>query len=251
MRRILLWGAGCKYNEYRDKIHNCKFDGIKIVGIVANGMEGPYVDEYPVIKKTDIHLIPYDYIMIMSNTYYEEIVREALAIGIEKEKILCFDVLDYMLPGFGLRKWLEVREKKFTIISNNCWGGLLYHALHLECLSPFKNLFLMGKDYLKLCNNLKYYLEKDVVFKEYGVIPSGDMHPYPVLSLGDIDIHCNHDTEPEKAIADWKRRCKKINWDNLFVEMYTQSEEAANQFLQLNQLRIKYVLYLLNHPIKT
>ena len=54
------------------------------------------------------------------------------------------------------------------------------------------------------------------------------------MRLGDVEVHCNHDTEAEKAQVNWNRRCKKINYDNLFVEMYTESKKLAEEFLKIN-----------------
>ena len=51
------------------------------------------------------------------------------------------------------------------------------------------------------------------------------------MLLDDVKVHCNHDTKPEEALKKWNRRKKKINYDNLIVEMYTESKETMKAFL--------------------
>ena len=72
----------------------------------------------------------------------------------------------------GLRlKLLEIRRKsladyrrnkinksRFTIISNNCWGGECYESYNLIKQSPTIGLFFMATDYIKFISNIKHYL---------------------------------------------------------------------------------------------
>ena len=53
------------------------------------------------------------------------------------------------------------------------------------------------------------------------------------MMLDDVKIHCNHDTDPHEAVEKWNRRKIKINYDNLFLEMYTESVDTMNAFLEL------------------
>lgn len=62
---------------------------------------------------------------------------------------------------------------------------------------------------------------------------------YPVLLLDDVELHCNHETDAQNAISTWNRRCKKVNLDNLFVEMYTLDRNIAEKFCQLEKYEKK------------
>jgi uncharacterized protein (DUF1919 family) len=95
-------------------------------------------------------------------------------------------------------------------------------------ISPFKNLFL-DSDYLKLLDNLELYLKNDLIFSSYGRGANSDV-VYPIMKLMDIHIHFNHSTSIEDAVRDWSRRVKKVNYENLFIEMHTESEESAKLF---------------------
>lgn len=115
---------------------------------------------------------------------------------------------------------------------------MIYHTLGMECLSPFKNLYLEDADYLKLLKNLKYYLNCKLEFKEYA-IEIHSKETYPVMCLHDITVHCNHSKTHEDAISNWERRVKKINWDNIFIEMYTESSFFAHEFSKLDHFQKK------------
>lgn len=63
----------------------------------------------------------------------------------------------------------HIRRKKltnceFTIISNNCWGGVVYEAYNLKKQSPTVGMFFMADDYIKFCKDIKYYLGQEMEF---------------------------------------------------------------------------------------
>ena len=43
-------------------------------------------------------------------------------------------VLD--VPGFRMDKYMRLRREGISFVSDNCWGGLMYHTLRLEMQSP-------------------------------------------------------------------------------------------------------------------
>jgi uncharacterized protein (DUF1919 family) len=92
---------------------------------------------------------------------------------------------------------------------------------------------VLDDDYIKLLGNLKYYLGQKMTFDRYGVDPHSN-YRYPVFRLDDIEIHCNHAESVESALADWNRRVGLVNWDNLFVEMYTDRYDVAKKFDDIN-----------------
>lgn len=61
----------------------------------------------------------------------------------------------------------------------------------------------------------------------------------------DISIHCNHTADPKEAISNWNRRNELVNFENLFVEMYTENVDIAEQFetLEKYEKRICFVPY--------
>ena len=53
----------------------------------------------------------------------------------------------------------KLNNTDFTIISNNCWGGICYDHFGIEKQSPTVGCFIMTDDYLTFIENLDYYLE--------------------------------------------------------------------------------------------
>ena len=233
MNNIIIWGTGKIYNQMRNNISYFEEKNqIKVEYILASNPYMKKLDGYIVKSPEDISNLHYDYIIIMSDDYYEEILNEAL--------IISYKVLQ--IPNINLNRYFYLKEKNISIISNNCWGGVIYSTLGLECLSPFKNLYLTDEDYLKVISNLEYYLKQEPVFDRLEKDPHS-CKQYPILKLKDIEIHCNHSDSYKDAIRDWNRRKIKLNYNNIFYEMYTEKKESAEKFydLTLNSNSICFV----------
>lgn len=147
--------------------------------------------------------------------------------------------LDNRLQCYRRRRLLKNRD--FTIISNNCWGGLISQHYGLPYRSPTCGLGIRGYDYIKFCANLKYYLSlrlkfikfEDSKFKaQYKGFKS-----FPVAKLGDIEIYFSHYDSEEEAAEKWYRRAKRINWDNIIFKLSHResfTEEDVKAFASLD-----------------
>lgn len=134
------------------------------------------------------------------------------------------------IPGFMLEKYRELQRSRLSIISKNCFGGLISHTLGLPFLSPFINMSVRDEsECIVLFRNLRSYMEKKPVFNgtNYEHILKFD---YPIYRLVDVDIHMNHYRDFDEALAKWNERKQKINWDNLFVVMFTDNKSILEQF---------------------
>jgi uncharacterized protein (DUF1919 family) len=119
--------------------------------------------------------------------------------------------------------WLrrQTRNDDFTIISSNCWGGSIYEDLKKEYKTPTVGLFFYAPCYLKFLKNIKEYLSLPIKFIEsskYEV--ANEMRQktaYPLGIIDDVEIHFLHYKTTEEAANKWTKRCKRINFSNLFV----------------------------------
>lgn len=131
------------------------------------------------------------------------------------------------------KKVRETYRKNFTgnnptIISCNCIGGVLYHELGLQFMSPTINLWLDCPDFIKLCENLEYYFSLPV--KEYDGPLECD---YPLGVIDDIVVHFMHYSSLEEATKKWYERIERINWDNIFIIATDRdgfNDELLNRF---------------------
>lgn len=133
---------------------------------------------------------------------------------------------------FANRRQKRLNNTNFTIISNNCWGGMTYETYNLPKQSPTVGLFFMAEDYIKFISDLKGYLSEDLRFisprdskwrnaKEI----KNDSHfgQYPIGKLGDIEIFFLHYESEEQAKEKWERRVERINWDKLLIKFNDQN----------------------------
>ena len=51
----------------------------------------------------------------------------------------------------------------FSIISNNCWGGLVYQYFGMEYLTPTVGLFFFPEDYLNFCKDFRRLMDCELV----------------------------------------------------------------------------------------
>lgn len=105
------------------------------------------------------------------------------------------------------RKKLKTHD--FTIIAQNCIGGVFYHDMGLPFQTPTVNLFLYAPDFVKFASNLPHYLNCPLQLR-WG-------NDYPVATLDDLTVHFMHYESCTEAKAIWERRKSRIRFDRLLV----------------------------------
>ena len=86
----------------------------------------------------------------------------------------------------------------------------MYYDLKLPFLSPTINLTIGMNDFVKMLENLPWYMDQEIVELK------GD-YKFPVGVIGDVKINFVHYDTFENAALKWKERKGRINWDNLFI----------------------------------
>ena len=147
-----------------------------------------------------------------------------------------------------LRRKLNAENRKnltnenFTILCNNCVGGVILHELGERFNSPTVNLFFSAEDYLKFLKKLDYYLEQPLVEIESD-------KDYPVAKLDDITIYFMHYLSFDEAKTTWKKRVARINRNNLYV-IFVQQNGCTEQILrEFDDLPYKHKLALTAKPM--
>lgn len=229
MVRLIIWGLGREYYKALSTIRYLEMTNqIEVVGVVSRDDCYSTVDGYTCYKVYQIKELAFDYILVATGKkVYREINSQIVERGIDSEKILNISVC--LLPNFDFEKYLLIKENKMSIVSNNCWGGLTSHMLQLEFLSPFVNLAIEDQYYIKLLSNFKNYMEKELIFIRWEYYERLK-HEYPIFRIGDVEIRFLHYHTVEDAKMSWERRKCRINYNNLFVMMYTTSEDISQQF---------------------
>ena len=66
--------------------------------------------------------------------------------------------------GFSNYRKKQLKSTDFTIISNNCWGGMIYESYNLPKESPTVGMFFIAKDYIEFLSDLKGYVNGTMTF---------------------------------------------------------------------------------------
>lgn len=163
-----------------------------------------------------------------------EAIRKVMAVGnasvyyrqqrmqFAKERLVgCLTQAKQLIPRIKGRFQRSQTQKKIanavsglnaegiTFISQNCIGGILYHDLGMQFLSPTVNTFIPEPGFVKMVLNLRYYMEQELVM-HWG-------EEYPIGTIDDAEIHFMHYSTCKEAKESWNKRKARINWDKIFV----------------------------------
>lgn len=158
-------------------------------------------------------------------------------------------LLKYWRLGLADYRRKKLKNTDFTIISNNCWGGMVYESYNLLKESPTIGLFFMAKDYIEFLSDLKGYINGELTFinpeksRWRGALQVADdrrfgHYPVGVLSNGKntIEIFFLHYANEQEVREKWQRRIKRINWDRLLIKFNDQNgctEVDVKKFMSL------------------
>lgn len=109
-----------------------------------------------------------------------------------------------------------------VFISNSCVGWEIYRNTKRIYNSPFIGTLIPNDDeYLKLCTNFRKYIHMTPIInvdpkpgtlfeiqnghRFYKWRPEG----YPIIHLGDVEIHCIHEKNKQEALEKFNRRCER------------------------------------------
>lgn len=206
---------------------------VEICGITSDELYYKKIMGIDFIPKKDIDSSSFDYLIIMAEAdMLRAINKEAVAMGIDDSTIVPIKVMT--LPGFAFEKYQAIRKNVPTIISPNCWGGMIYNRLEFK--SPFINMFETHDDFLKILKNIELYMKAELQLVEMKYVEESDFS-YPVVKCADVKLHCNHYHSFEEANQCWKRRKKRMNLSNSIVMLYDGDPDRINQFKKLEYKR--------------
>lgn len=118
------------------------------------------------------------------------------------------------LQRLAINKQLKQRltNHNMSVISANCVGAFILHDLNEPFNSPFVNLYLTPRDFIRYLQNMPHYQRQPLKFIETD-------KRYPVAQLDDLEIHFMHYSNPQEAEQKWQQRNQRIDPNNLFIMM--------------------------------
>ena len=162
MVKLILFGAGGGGKKVFQIIDYKK---TKIVAFVDNdpGRVGKKLEGIVVVSPDEINDYEYDWILI-SSTFYEDITKQLIGLGINKKKIISTIKYLQILFEYHLDEYLKRKDKVQAIIT-----GLSYaeFGFDLEYLKPCTYNFAMGMQDLYCDYHIaKYILERNGGFRK-------------------------------------------------------------------------------------
>lgn len=229
MLKILIWqvSGDTAFKDKALKILEKQNDGIEIVGAMTSNapLKVDFVGNYDVLlvvgaKKADI----------FKKAEMSAVRKTAAQLNLPVEKILGDWIV--CIPGFTLEKYRKLQQSRLSIFSVNCFGGDLSNRLNLTFRSPFVNLYLSNEDFIKFMREPHTYLEKPLTYHGQK-FDSKKTFQFPIAKCADILLNMMHYKNFEESVEAWERRKPRINWDNIFVIMWTESSKILEQFDEL------------------
>lgn len=155
-------------------------------------------------------------------------------------------IREYLHPVFGPIQRKKLNNTDFTIISNNCWAGIVYEHYHINKATPTVGLYFFPDDYLKFITNLKYYLSQEMIVTTYEeskykeeIVRRHEEYA-PIGKLGDIELVFLHYKDPVIAKDKWERRVKRTNWQNIIIKfsyMNGCNDEHVHKFEKIKGIK--------------
>ena len=145
-----------------------------------------------------------------------------------------------LIKKFADSRRKQLKNTEFTIISNNCWGGMVYESFNLPKQSPTVGLFFMADEYIRFLQEFPNILGEEIKF----ISPYESRYidflrldnrfgTYPIGMIGNIEISFLHYHSEEEVISKWRRRCERIVPENILIKMNDQNlctEEHIQKF---------------------
>lgn len=219
--KCVVWGMGTVYEKIINQIHFETLKGnIEVVSLVAKKQDiiASTMDGFKVISKELLGGVEFDYLIIASTFFYREIINEAMELGISEDKIINGAVM--LLPMFDFHRYVSLIENRITILSDDCWGGYVYHEFYMKFFSPLININWQKGEFIKFIQKPEYYFKQPLKMEREGNI-RGNACPIGSLGISEEKVFMEfaHSVCFKDAETLWNRRVKRINGKNFFIKL--------------------------------
>lgn len=245
--KVFIYGHGRKYDEVASLLRG--YDGIviDIQGIItSDAPKYRYFDGLPCFKAEDVLDDEFDFIIVTPDAW-KEIVLYLNEKGVPDDKIVLRR--PFYLPYFDLEKYLQVKMRNISLLSQNCLAGIVYSHLGLRVNTPTYNCICKNKTFFKLLSNPPKYLgdrmillDEELRIKRKRNKGSWGLDSY--TPQGVLENHKNmvwsfpHTDNIDVSIDYWNKKREMVNMSELFALCYIQGEDDLLKFdgLKMNKI---------------
>ena len=146
--------------------------------------------------------------------------------------------------GSNFRK-KNLNVQNLTIISNNCWAGIVSQYLGIKYYTPTIGLYFFSEEYIKFLERFDYYIKQKLEIidtkdsKYYDEMIKKNHQNAVVGKLDDVEIVFLHMKTGEEAIEKWNKRVKRINRRNIIFKFCEQNECSSEHIKRFENLPFK------------
>lgn len=153
-------------------------------------------------------------------------------------------IKDVYFKYTGKIKQKKIKNHKFTLISNNCWGGIIYRNYHIPYQSPTCGIYFMAPEYIKFIYNIKEYLNSEIVEinindSKYKDILIKRKYDGIIGKIKDIEICFLHYDNIREINEKWRRRTERINWDRIIYKFNDQNICTKEELKKFQEFEAK------------
>lgn len=134
---------------------------------------------------------------------------------------------------------IGLKNRDFSIISNNCTGGYIYQYFGINYNTPTAGLFFTTEDYIRLIERPEYYFSREVAFirpenskNKILLQNTSNWGYFPIGKIEDIEIYFLHYNTEEDAAAKRNRRVNRLNYSNMFF-LLTENNFSNESLLKV------------------
>ena len=134
---------------------------------------------------------------------------------------------------YAIKRW-QLRNRDFSLLSNNCIGALYMHDIHQPLLTPMVNAGMVPKEYLKFLRNIEYYLSLEIT-----MVPEESNSKQQYGYIGDVHVWFEHFKYADEPREKWNIRRKRVNMNNLFILMTEKDDCTYEDLVAFDHLPYK------------
>ena len=141
------------------------------------------------------------------------------------------------------RKKLKIKNP--TIISNNCWAGIVSQYLGIKYYTPTIGLYFFSEEYIKFLERFDYYIKQKLEIidtkdsKYYDEMIKKNHQNAIVGKLDDVEIVFLHMKTEKEAIEKWNKRVQRINKKYIIFKFCEQNECTKKHVERFEKLPFK------------
>ncbi|WP_370738128.1 DUF1919 domain-containing protein [Necropsobacter massiliensis] len=148
----------------------------------------------------------------------------------------------FFRQGINEKNRQTLHNHNMSVIASNCNGAFILHDLGERFNSPFVNLYLSPRDFIKYLQQIDYYQYHPLRFAD------SNSSPYPIGYLDDLEIHFMHYHSAQEAEAKWQERSRRIDPNNLFIMMTDRDGCTYQDLLDFDRLPFTHKVVFTRKP---